>query len=65
MLGRRFLFAALASCVALLAFATFARRPEHAFLVANGGAELDHSALLLEIERWSAQSRDDRTSSRG
>ena len=34
-------------------------------LVANGGAELDHSALLLEIERWSAQSRDDRASSRG
>jgi len=29
-------------------------------LVANGGAELDHSALLLEIERQSAQSRDDR-----
>ena len=49
MLGRRFLFAALASCVALLAFATFARRPEHAFLVANGGAEWIRAARPFDL----------------
>lgn len=49
MLGRRLLLAALAASIAVVALVTFLRRPEHAFLVADGGGEWIRSALPFDL----------------